>query len=228
MADVAWGIVMATGKDERLSNGTDSALLSLGGAPMIAYSLRAFERAPGIEGVLVAAPPDRMQELARLARLYNFTKLRHIFCGAVDTLRTLRSALEVLDEQAEYVVLQSAARPCVDAALVGDLLSAARRHGCAAAAGRIDDPLYTAGSGRSMGDTFKARTLWRLQDPLALRRPLLERALATKARAGGTTSSLPERLRAARIKVHFVAAPYPNLRIAAPEDLAMAEGLLRW
>ena len=72
-------IIVAAGSGTRM--GFDKLLASLGGAPVILHTLRAFQSCQDVDEIVVVASPDRQEVIQRLADDAGLTKLRAFVPG---------------------------------------------------------------------------------------------------------------------------------------------------
>ncbi len=227
MVHIAWGIVLASAREEQISADSDMAFLNLGGKPVLSYSLKAFEECPEIEGVAVVIRKERMAEVQRMVKLLGFGKVRRIVAGTAQRASSLRAGLGSLDEDVSVVVIHDVSRPCVAAPLITETVKSAKRYGCGIAAVRLDDAVKTVQKGQTVSKTLDARTAWVAQTPQAFKLDLLTKALdsAAKKKIALQDESLAVEL--IKKEVHLVPSSVLNLRINSVEELALAEGIVR-
>jgi 2-C-methyl-D-erythritol 4-phosphate cytidylyltransferase/2-C-methyl-D-erythritol 2,4-cyclodiphosphate synthase len=124
--------------------------------------------------------------------------------------------------RADIVVIHDAARPLVTAALIERTVAAAAETGAAIAAVRVSDTVKRAGPSGEIVGTLSRDEIFLAQTPQAFRVSVLRDALAVP-QEGTDEAALAEQ---AGHRVRLVEGDPRNLKITAPEDLAMAERLL--
>jgi 2-C-methyl-D-erythritol 4-phosphate cytidylyltransferase len=220
----AAAVVLAGGSGTRLGAEGNKVYLPLAGQPLLAWSLEAFARAPGIGRlVLVTRPADRGQAeqaargVDRPVEIVDGGVARHDSEWAA--LRLLAPAIEA--GEIDVVAIHDGARPLVTQRLIADALAAAREHGAA-----VPGVPLSGVAGRDL--TPVGGTLVRVQTPQAFRADLLLAAY-TKADAdcftGTDTAACVERY--AGIPVHCIPGDPRNVKVTYRPDLALAERLLR-
>ena len=220
----AAAVVLAGGSGTRLGAEGNKVYLPLAGRPLLAWSLEAFARAPGVGRlVLVTRPADR--PLATEAVRTVDARVEVVDGGVTrhdsewSALRVLAPAIEA--GQLDVVAIHDGARPVVSQRLIADALAAAREHGAA-----VPGVPLTGVSDHDL--TPIAGTLVRVQTPQAFRADLLLAAYS-KADAdcftGTDTAACVERY--AGIPVHCFPGDPRNVKITYRPDLALAERLLR-
>ena len=72
-------IIVAAGCSQRM--GFDKVFALLGGKPVIAHSLNAFECADCVDEIILVGRAERLPELQELARSAESRKIRHVVPG---------------------------------------------------------------------------------------------------------------------------------------------------
>jgi 2-C-methyl-D-erythritol 4-phosphate cytidylyltransferase len=218
---MAVALIVAAGRGERLGSGRPKALVTLGGRPMLEWSVEALRSVAGIERIVVALPADALDGAP--------AGVVAVAGGAVRSA-SVREALRAAGD-GDPVVVHDAARPLAPARLFERALVQLDRSAADAviAAARVSDTIkeVDAPDGRTVTRTLERARLWAVQTPQVFRRAALERALAGASdemlvsatddawlveRAGGV--------------VEVVESSPANLKITTPMDLTLAELLL--
>ena len=153
--------------------------------------------------------------------------------GGATRSESVRAALELAD--GELVAIHDAARPMVTAELIDALVAALAAHPDAAgviAAAPIVDTVKRADGPRDAGGTPAIAAtedrdlLWAAQTPQVFRAESLRAALADEDRlATATDESMLVEQDGGLVLLH--PAPAANMKVTTPEDLRVAELLLR-
>ena len=217
---MAVALIVAAGRGERLGSDGPKALVTLGGRPMLEWSVATLRGVRQIERIVVALPSDAL-DAAPIGTVA-------VAGGAVRS-ESVRAALAA-SPGGDPVVVHDAARPLAPAELFERALFALEASGVDAviAAARVSDTIkQVATDARTVERTLERSRLWAVQTPQVFRREALVRALfdadddlLAKAtddawlieRAGGS--------------VAVVEAARENLKITTTLDLAVAELLL--
>jgi 2-C-methyl-D-erythritol 4-phosphate cytidylyltransferase len=222
-------IIAAAGRGTRLGTALPKPLLVLGGETLLARSLRLFLAYPGVASiVIVVSDPGRFR-----AALGDLDRRVRLVAGGAERQDSVREGLMAL-EPTDLILVHDAARPLVDAALVGRVVEAASAHGAAVPCIPVPDTVKRVGV-TGMVEATVPRDLLRLaQTPQGFAAGVFRRAHDTardRARdeatsPGGAATddvALVERL---GIPVVAVAGSRRNLKITSPGDLRVAEALL--
>jgi 2-C-methyl-D-erythritol 4-phosphate cytidylyltransferase/2-C-methyl-D-erythritol 2,4-cyclodiphosphate synthase len=218
-------VVVAAGRGQRLAT-PDKVLLPLAGQPMLAWSLEAIAATPQIGSVVVVAGAHTIVAVEALVRERGFQKVIAIVPGGERRQDSVAAGLAAVPPQTEVVLIHDGARPLADADLFRRCAEAAAASGAVIAAMPVADTLKrVADSGGVITGTVDRTGLWAAQTPQAFRLDVLQRAFAINAGADVTDEALL--CEAAGIPVQVVHSSSANLKVTHPEDVAVADALLR-
>ncbi len=219
-------MVPAAGRGERFGGSGPKALVPLRGRPLVEYALTALGAASAVEAIVVAAPPDAVDLIERVARRAAGAKLTAVVPGGPDRQASVAYCLAALPAGPEIVLVHDGARPLVPVSLIDAVAAAAAEDGAATAGVPVDETVKRGGDGW-VRTTIDRAGLFRVQTPQAFSRTLLETAHREAERTGfhGTDdAALVERLGR---PVRLVPGAPANLKVTVPDDLMLAEALLR-
>ena len=225
-------LMLAAGRGTRFGGAVPKAYLRLRGIPLVQHGamrlLRALTDLHRCELVLVVHPEDRSDHLAAcLPAITGLDPRVPVQCvdGGATRQESMTRGLAACSIDADFVVVQDAARPFVPIAASRACVAAAAAHGAAVVAIPAPDTLKRARNGL-VAATLDRADVWLAQTPQVVRRDLLQRALAHATATGFTGTddvSLVEHLGA---DVAIVPGDPSNLKITRPEDLPLAEAIL--
>jgi 2-C-methyl-D-erythritol 4-phosphate cytidylyltransferase len=218
---MAVALIVAAGRGERLGSSQPKALVTLGGRPMLEWSVEALRSVADVERIVVALPADWLDAAPEGVVAV---------AGGPARSASVREALTASGD-GDPVVVHDAARPLAPARLFERALAQLERSGADAviAAARVSDTIkeVDAPDGRTVARTLDRARLWAVQTPQVFRRSALERALHDAddetLRAATDDAWLVEQ---AGGVVEVVESSPVNLKITTPTDLTLAELLL--
>jgi len=216
-------LVPAAGQGARLG-GTRKQFRTLGGQPLLIQTLRAFERHPAVNHVIVAAPPDRVRDSSDALQAVGITKLLAVVSGGASRQESVRLALRAAPTTADVILVHDAVRPFVTAAAIETVIDAVRHRGAAALAVPVADTLRR-GAKDTFEETVSRADLYRMQTPQGARRALFESAHRQAARDGFTATDDVELVQQLGHDVRIVTGSARNFKITTPEDWALAQQL---
>lgn len=213
--------VPAAGSGQRLG-GARKPFLELCGEPMLRRAVAPFLADPRVVAVVVAlagddalAPPGWLTEMDARIRVVK---------GGATRAESVRLALAALPRDLDVVAVHDAARPLVTTELVGRCIDvAALGEGAVAGCPAVDTMKEVDHGGLVVG-TPDRRRLWHAHTPQAFPAEALRKAYAGDLQGVTDDASLMER---AGLPVRMVDGGPANLKVTRPEDLPLAEALLR-
>ncbi len=117
-------IIAAAGRSQRLAQG-NKLLISIGGKPVLAWTLEAFENHPLIEEIVLVSSRDDIGAIQDLVKKYRFGKVGQILTGGEERQDSVYSGLAYL-EGAELVAVHDGARPLVSREILDRVFDACR------------------------------------------------------------------------------------------------------
>ena len=219
-------VIVAAGEGRRMG-GAAKPLLKLAGREIILHTLERFAASTVGKAIVVVSERER----ASFERLLAAAKLKRLEWvlqnGGARRQDSVARGLDALDRDCEIVVVHDAVRPLVPPALIDRCVAAAEKDGAAVAGLPVADTIKIVGADRRVISTPPRASLWEIQTPQAFRAALLReahrRAEADKIEATDD-AMLVERLGE---KVVVVEGERRNIKITTPEDLLIAEALLK-
>jgi 2-C-methyl-D-erythritol 4-phosphate cytidylyltransferase len=217
---MAVALLVAAGRGERLGSDQPKALVSLGGRPMLEWSVEALRSVPAVERIVVALPADALgaAPAGTLA-----------VAGGEARSQSVLEALHASGE-GDPVIVHDAARPLAGGELFERVIEQLERSGADAviAAAPVSDTIKEIEpDGRTVRRTLERRHLWAVQTPQAFRRGALERALGQASedvlRQATDDAWLVEHFGG---RVEVTDAGPANIKVTTPTDLRLAELLL--
>ena len=215
-------MVVAAGRSVRMG-GLDKLFAPLGGRPLLARTLAAFQACPAINRVVLVLAAENLARGLAMAEEDGLDKVRTVCLGGRRRQDSVWKGLEALGPCA-WVVVHDGARPLVTAQLIEEGLRAARETGAAACALPAQDTMKRVDEHGLILRTVERRRLWLIQTPQVFRYDILREAHQRSRRTATDDAALVERL-GHRVRVY--PGSLRNLKVTTPEDLALAEALLR-
>ncbi len=212
----AVALLVAAGRGERLGHAEPKALVPCAGHPLMAWSLEALRAVDGVAHVVSALPPGITAPHGAIG-----------VAGGVERSHSVRAALHAAPAS-DWVLVHDAARPMVTPAIVQACLDALAEHDCdaAIAAAPVADTIKE-GAGEVVVRTLDRTRLWAIQTPQAFRRDALERALGLGDAALAAATDDASLIESFGGEVRLVPTTPQNFKVTTPEDLHLAELILR-
>ena len=215
-------LIPAGGIGARMGGRTPKQFLRVGGATILATTLRHFAGHPAVAAVVVAAPAAHVARTRALVGGRRRPAVS-VVAGGATRQESVWCALQAVPAAAEIVVIHDAVRPFISRGLIEAVVAAAADGGAAICALPIAETVKRVRDG-VVESTVERAGLWAVQTPQAFRTALLREA-HEKARRDGVVGTddamLVERL---GHPVRVVPGLAANVKITMPEDLRRARG----
>jgi 2-C-methyl-D-erythritol 4-phosphate cytidylyltransferase len=218
-------IIVAGGSSQRM--GFDKLFAVIANEPVIAHTIRAFERATSINEIVVVAREERHDEIRKISRDTGFKKVRSIVPGGKRRQDSVRNGLSRIDQDAKYVAVHDAARPLINPEQIERAFVQCRVHGAAALAQPVNDTLKRADADLLVVGSIDRHQLYGMQTPQIFERKMIEdayRAVYAENISVTDEVSAVERL---GYKIALVLNDDFNFKITYPRDLPIANFILR-
>lgn len=239
-----WAVVPAAGIGRRMGAEKPKQYLKLLDKTVIEHSLAPFCDHPLIAGIVVAiAEDDPHWEALAVSRHPKISRAS----GGAERCHSVLNGLNHLAGRAaddDWVLVHDAARPCVKSADLDLLIAAVKDHAVGGLlATPLSDTVKRAEPGGACGEgsalvpapaaacevqtTINRDGLWRALTPQMFRLSTLRESLAAVVAKGGVATDEAQAMESQGRKPLIVPAGAHNIKIARPEDLALAEFHLR-
>lgn len=224
----AAGIVLAGGRGTRMQSTIPKQYMLLAGKPLLYYSLRAFEESSVERVVLVTAEGEEDYCRMELIERYGFTKVTAVTAGGAERYESVFHGLQAAGEP-EYVLIHDGARPLVTADLIDRLLRQAESYKACVAGMPVKDTIQMTDENGVITLTPKRESLWVAQTPQAFEFALVYDAyeqLMKEPEVNVTDDAMVVGLYG-DVPVQMIRGSYTNLKVTTPEDIVLAEALLK-
>ena len=198
----------------------------LGGKPLLVQTLWAFERHPGVDALVVAAPASEVEKLRKGLGAEGLAKLADVVAGGGTRQDSVAAALAAVPVATEIVLVHDAVRPFVGEKAVAGVIQAVREQGAAAVAVPVADTLRQGADG-AFGATVPRQGLYRMQTPQGFRRDWLEAAHEKARRDGYSATDEVDLVQRLGHAVQIVPGSARNFKITTPGDWELAQAIWR-
>jgi len=217
------GVVIAAGGSSQRMNGVDKLFTRLGGQPIVVRATSPFQKCPLIGQIVVVVSGEKVEQCRQLVPAAEWSKVTHVCAGGERRQDSVKEGLAML-EKCHWVIIHDGARPFVTIDLIERGLAAAKETGAAVAAVPVTDTIKRADERLTVRETPPRKNLWAVQTPQVFRIDIITRAYQKAKQDVTDDASLVEQ---AGYKVKLYMGSYDNIKITTPDDLILAEALLK-
>lgn len=221
-------IIPAGGSGQRFGHVLPKQFVNLAGWPVLAHTLAKFDQTLLVDRIVVVVPPGQEKTVRQsIVDPFGFAKVQGVVTGGSTRQESVYNGFLALDEDVELVVVHDGVRPLVRVSTIENVIETARRFGAAIAAIPVRDTLKHVQDDIIQG-TLNRHQVWQAQTPQAFNRLWLAEALAAARRDGFVATDEASLLERLGRPVHVVPGDADNIKITMPEDLVLAETLLKY
>jgi len=172
------------------------------------------------------APEDVEEVRRKFGANLSFMGVKMVEGGA-ERHETVAKALEQIKDEAEFVAVHDAVRPCVTEEMIDAVFAQAAKTGAAILAAPVRATLKRVGTANLIENTISREGLWEAQTPQVFRKEWLKEAYARRSQAGPSITDDAQLVEAIGKKVTAVESDLSNLKITVPSDMRLAEAIIK-
>jgi 2-C-methyl-D-erythritol 4-phosphate cytidylyltransferase len=220
-------ILPAAGAGTRMGGPVRKPLIELLGVPILCHTLRAFAELRGLEQVIIVAHPTDLPVI----RSGHWLQLKEygataLVAGGATRRESVERGLDAVRPGIDIVLIHDAVRPFVSRESIEESVRVAARHGAAVVSMPLSDTVKRVREG-VVTETVPREDLWGAQTPQTFRRQLIQEAYAAARREGVECTDDAQLVEQLGHPARVVRGSYDNVKITTPDQLPMAEALLR-
>ena len=215
-------VIVAAGSASRMG-GIDKVMAPLGGDPMIARTVRAFQECDAVSEIVIVTREDLILPINGLCRV--FPKVKAVIAGGKTRQESVGNGLNALSKEIKLAAIHDGARPLITWQLIDCCVRAANTYGAAAPAIPVKDTIKTVEGGIVVNTPERAK-LRAVQTPQVFDIDLLKGALLKAYQDGAEVTDDCSAVERLGMKVKIVEGDEKNLKVTTPMDLKIAEMLL--
>ena len=218
-------VIVAAGSGERM-RGVDKILAVIGGKPVIAHTIAAFEAAECIDEIVVVARREQVETIETIVRENGFQKVKAVVPGGGTRNESVKNGLAAVSKGTELAAIQDGARPLVRVEVIERTVAQARKCHAAAPAVILKDTVKEVDDTGRVVSTPDREVLRAVQTPQVFQKDLLLAAWQRAEKDKRTYTDDCGALEALGVPVYLIEGSEDNMKITTPLDLFLAEHIL--
>lgn len=226
MARKVYAVVVAAGRSTRMV-GVNKQFVLLSGVPVLIRSLVALAIVPEVQGIVLVAPPDNVAGFREMTYKWDLKKVIAVAPGGESRQQSVFSGLLALPSDCDIVLIHDGARPLVTKKEINSLIAASIAFKASTLAVPVKDTVKESGLDGFVDKTLRRDNLWLTLTPQGFCRELLMSAHRLAMYGQGVYNDDASLVEATGQRVKIVKGSYGNIKITTPEDLWVAEALLK-
>jgi len=217
-----FALILAGGKGLRMGADLPKQFLLLAGKPVLMHTLEAFHRADPNTELILVLPSEQLAYWSELCTKFDFTLKHLVASGGAMRFDSVRNGLKLIQEDG-LIAVHDGVRPLVHTELIRKCFEAAMKHGAVIPVFELTESIRRIEGPRSYAED---RTLYRsVQTPQTFRSEILQKSYQQPYREVFTDDASV--VEAAGYEITLVEGTRENIKITMPQDLLLAEQLIR-
>lgn len=220
-------IVLAAGSGSRMNSQTKKQFIEIKGKPIVWYSLFAFQNSQVDEIILVTGKDDIDYCQKEIVERFGINKVVAVVAGGKERYESVYNGLK--ETSGDIVLIHDGARPMINQDVIDRCIEGARKYSAVVAGMPIKDTVKIVSHNNIIENTPDRRKIWLTQTPQAFNTHLIKECyedMMTNCDRDVTDDAMVVE-KYSYIKVRFVEGYYSNIKITTPEDICLAEALLK-
>lgn len=220
-------IIAAAGRSERFGGSEKKTFAKLDGRPVFLRTLELFIRREDIcQTILAVAPEDVGEMKSKYGPNIAFMGVKLVE-GGDRRCDTIAKALAEVSQDAEFVAVHDAARPCTSAPMVDAVFAEAGKSGAAILASPVTATLKRVADSGVIESTQPREGLYEAQTPQVFRRDVLTKAYEKLESLDVEITDDAQLVELSGHPVSVVKSDATNLKITTKGDVALAAAILK-
>lgn len=227
------GLLIAGGSGNRMGQDIPKQFMHVDGAPIIIWTLKAFEQHPDIEAIAVVCLKGWETVLQSYANQFCIKKLKWIFPGGDTGFESIHNGIYGLKEAGcddeDLVLIHDGVRPLLSQEIISSNIATCKAYGYAVTGIQCREAILESHDGFTTKTSIPRDTLIRTQTPQTFRLGNIIKA-HEHAKVKGITNTVSSCTLIAEleedIEMHIVPGSEKNIKITTVEDLEMIKALM--
>ena len=214
-------IIVAAGSGSRFNSETPKQFLELAGRPILVHAIERFEAAPSVDEIILVLPDVHVTAFD----INRFGKIKTVVAGGISRARSVLNGLNAITNEMALVAIHDGARPLVTVDEIERTIEKAKQTGAACLVAPVTDTIKSI-RGDEITATLDRSKLRRALTPQVFKVALLRKAFEGVELDDTVTDEcyLIEKL---GHPIAIVEGSSRNIKITHPEDLLLAEALMK-
>lgn len=226
MNEITVSAIIACGGSSTRMNGINKQLLKLDSIPVCIRSMLAYEGIEQVSEIIVSAQEQDISVIEKLAENYKITKFKCAVKGGETRQQSVFAAFMQTDKSTRFIAVHDGARPLVDPEHIKKCIKDASVFGGAVLGVPVKDTVKLVDGGMIV-DTLDRRKLYSIQTPQIFRRDIYVKGINFAQDNELDFTDDCQLAEAVGAKINLTVSDYRNIKITTPEDMAVAEVLLK-
>ncbi|MGZ3766692.1 MAG: 2-C-methyl-D-erythritol 4-phosphate cytidylyltransferase [Mucilaginibacter sp.] len=216
-------IIVAGGSGSRMHSVVPKQFLLLNGLPVLMHTINAFHNCQVQPQIIVVLPDDSHEYWNTLCKKHGFDVPHQLISGGETRFHSVKRGLGLIDDTDAIIAVHDAVRPLVTKEIIDESYECVAKYGNAIVAIKSRDSVRQIKDNRSI--SLVRDEIYLIQTPQTFQSKQLKQAYQQPYSANFTDdASVVEQT---GVNINLINGSYQNIKITFPEDIAIAEFLLK-
>jgi len=220
-------VIVASGTGKRMETKLPKQFIKIGGKPVLAYTIERFDKCSIIDEIVLVVPDDYLAYTSQaIVDRYKYKKINKIITGGETRQESVLAGLSACPQVTDNVAIHDGVRPFVRQSLIEELFIKVKETKAVIPAIRAKDTVKYVDED-TISKTLPRENIYLAQTPQVFcYKDIFEihKKAAIAEFEASDDAMLAEQY---NMKVMIVPGHYDNIKITHPEDLILAEELLK-
>ena len=217
-------VILAAGSSQRM--GADKILMELGGMPVIARTLLAFQKSDCVSEIVVVTASERIGKVSDICRDYGITKISRVVCGGRTRAESALAGVMQCDRRAKLIAIHDGARPFATQELIRRTVYDASKNRASAPAVRPTDTVRILDADGKAVSTPDRKNVALMQTPQIFDADIIKGALTNAVVSDAAITDDCFAVEAMGFKISIVDGEDDNIKLTTVRDIRIAEQII--
>ncbi|HVS94059.1 MAG TPA: 2-C-methyl-D-erythritol 4-phosphate cytidylyltransferase [Mucilaginibacter sp.] len=218
-----YAVIVAGGSGKRMHSAVPKQFLLLNGIPVLMHTINVFHSSRTNPNIIVVLHPESHDYWKELCAEHDFNIPHRLVSGGDNRFHSVQKGIALIDDDHSIVAVHDAVRPLVTREIIDDSYECAEKYGNAIVAIKSRDSVRQIKDNRSV--SLNRDEIYLIQTPQTFQTEQLKRAYLQPYEQHFTDdASVVEQI---GVNINLINGSYQNIKITYPEDIAIAEFLLK-
>lgn len=218
-----YAIIVAGGSGSRMKSVVPKQFLLLNGLPVLMHTINAFYKCQLKPEIIIVLPSDSHEYWNELCQMHHFDIPYQLVDGGETRFHSVKSGLALIEDDGAIVAVHDAVRPLITCDIIDESFECAEKYGNAIVAIKSRDSVRQIKDNRSV--SLVRDEIYLIQTPQTFQAAQLKLAYQQPYHPHFTDdASVVEQT---GVNINLIGGSYQNIKITYPEDIAIAEFLLK-
>lgn len=220
-------VIVAAGKSTRMKSKQSKQFLPVLGKPAIFYTLLAFSQSKSIDEIVIVCREDDKENFLKLKSENDFNKISSVVSGGQSRQQSVLSGVLSASKKTTHYAIHDGARICILPETIDQVVEKAVLCQAATVGVLVKDTIKVVNGEGAIEQTPDRSRLWSIQTPQVFEKELYLSAVQHGRWQNKEYTDDCQLVEQLGEKVFVVKGEYTNIKMTTPDDLLLAESILK-